>query len=154
MTTTQKLWTGLAALLAVSFGVLLWMGGEIHRQAPPMPEQVVTADGELVFTRSDIETGRQVWQSIGGHQLGSIWGHGGYVAPDWTADWLHREAIATLDIWARRDYVVEGYADLPAPQQAALQARLEEDDPRSASAATRGTRSAARSPSTPTVRLR
>ena len=126
MTTTQKLWTGLAALLAVSFGVLLWMGGEIHRQAPPMPERVVTVDGELVFTRSDIETGRQVWQSIGGHQLGSIWGHGGYVAPDWTADWLHREAIATLDIWARRDYVVEGYADLPAPQQAALQARLEE----------------------------
>jgi len=126
MTTTQKLWTGLAALLAVSFGVLLWMGGEIHRQAPPMPERVVTVDGELVFTRSDIETGRQVWQSIGGHQLGSIWGHGGYVAPDWTADWLHREAIATLNIWARRDYVVEGYADLPAPQQAALQARLEE----------------------------
>jgi nitric oxide reductase subunit B len=126
MTTTQKLWTGLAALLAVSFGVLLWMGGEIHRQAPPMPERVVTVDGELVFTRSDIETGRQVWQSIGGHQLGSIWGHGGYVAPDWTADWLHREAIATLDIWARRDYVVDGYADLPAPQQAALQARLEE----------------------------
>ncbi|WP_405234439.1 nitric-oxide reductase large subunit [Lentisalinibacter salinarum] len=126
MTTTQKLWTGLAALLAVSFGVLLWMGGEIHRQAPPMPERVVTADGEFVFTRSDIETGRQVWQSIGGHQLGSIWGHGGYVAPDWTADWLHREAIATLDIWARRDYVVEGYADLPAPQQAALQTRLEE----------------------------
>jgi len=126
MTTTQKLWTGLAALLAVSFGVLLWMGGEIHRQAPPMPEEVVTVDGELVFTRSDIETGRQVWQSIGGHQLGSIWGHGGYVAPDWTADWLHREALATLDIWARRDYVVAGYADLPAPQQAALQTRLEE----------------------------
>lgn len=126
MTTTQKLWTGLAALLAVSFGVLLWMGGEIHRQAPPMPERVVTADGELVFTRADIETGRQVWQSIGGHQLGSIWGHGGYVAPDWTADWLHREAIATLDIYARRDYAVDGYADLPAPQQAAMQSRLEE----------------------------
>ena len=24
--------------------------------------------------------------------MGTIWGHGAYVAPDWSADWLHREA--------------------------------------------------------------
>ncbi len=126
MSTTRKLWTWLIALLAVSFGVLLWIGGEIHRQAPPMPEQVVTTDGEVVFTRADIEKGRQVWQSIGGQQLGSIWGHGGYVAPDWTADWLHREALATLDLWAEREARAESYAELPAGQQAALQRRLEE----------------------------
>ncbi len=36
-------------------------------------------------------------------QLGSIWGHGTYVAPDWSADWLHREAVALADIWARRE---------------------------------------------------
>jgi nitric oxide reductase subunit B len=92
MNNTRTLWLGLSALLAVSFGVLLWTGGEIHRQAPPMPERVVSEDGSVVFARADIEQGRQVWQSIGGQQLGSIWGHGGYVAPDWTADWLHREA--------------------------------------------------------------
>ena len=51
---------------------------------------MVTTDGKVVYTRQDIETGRQVWQSIGGQQLGSIWGHGAYQAPDWTADWLHR----------------------------------------------------------------
>jgi nitric oxide reductase subunit B len=93
----RKLWLGLAALLAVSFSVLLWVGTEIHRQMPPIPSTVVSSAGETVFTRADIETGRQVWQSIGGHQLGSIWGHGSYVAPDWTADWLHREAMAWLD---------------------------------------------------------
>src|SRR6056297_2872059 len=126
MDNTKKLWTILIAMLVGSFAVLLWSGGQIYQAAPPVPEEVVTTEGETVFTRDDIELGRRVWQSAGGMQLGSIWGHGGYVAPDWTADWLHREAIATLDIWARRDYVVEGYADLPAPQQAALQARLEE----------------------------
>ena len=126
MNKTQKLWAGLAALLVVSFGVLLWMGGEIHRKAPPMPEQVVTDRGVTVFTRSDIQTGRQVWQSIGGQQLGSIWGHGGYVAPDWTADWLHREAVATLDIWARRDFGTASYEALPDDRQAVLQTRLEE----------------------------
>ena len=126
MNSIKKLWISLAGLLLVSFGVLLFLGGEIHRQAPPMPESVVTTDGSIVFTRADIEQGRQVWQSIGGHQLGSIWGHGGYVAPDWTADWLHREAVATLDLWAARQMRVSGYAELEPAEQAALERRLQE----------------------------
>ena len=56
----------------------------------------------MLYTRADIETGRQVWQSIGGQQLGSIWGHGALVAPDWSADWLHREALAMLDLAVAR----------------------------------------------------
>jgi nitric oxide reductase subunit B len=102
MTTQRKLWIGLAALLAVSFTVLLWVGSEIHRVMPPIPNAVIAENGATLLTRADIEKGRQVWQSIGGQQLGSIWGHGSYVAPDWTADWLHREATAWLDIESLR----------------------------------------------------
>ncbi len=94
MDSTRKLWIGLGTLLTVSFGILLLMGGEIYRKAPPVPERVTMASGDVVYTRADIERGRQVWQSSGGMQLGSIWGHGGYVAPDWSADWVHREAVA------------------------------------------------------------
>jgi nitric oxide reductase subunit B len=110
-------------MLTVSFGVLLWVGSEIHRVMPPIPQAVTTTEGVTVFTRADIQTGRQVWQSIGGQQLGSIWGHGSYVAPDWTADWLHREAVAWLDIIAQRE-TSQAYADLPAEVQAALATRL------------------------------
>lgn len=125
MSTTRKLWLGLAALLIVSFSVLLWAGTEIFRAAPPMPERVVSTDGGTVYTRADIERGRQVWQSMGGMQLGSIWGHGGYVAPDWSADWLHREAVGLLDLWARADGGMATYAALPPEQQAALRGRLQ-----------------------------
>ncbi len=125
MNSTRKLWAGLAALLIASFAVLLWVGSEVHRQAPPLPEQVVDADGHVLYTRQDIETGRQVWQSIGGQQLGSIWGHGGYVAPDWGADWLHREAEAILDIWAKREAGAASYKDLDAPTQAAYAKRVQ-----------------------------
>ena len=125
MNSTRKLWAGLVVLLIASFAVLLWVGSEIHRQAPPMPEQVVTTDGRVVYTRKDIETGRQVWQSIGGQQLGSIWGHGGYVAPDWGADWLHREAEAILDLWAAREHGVDSYKALDAPTQAAYATRVQ-----------------------------
>jgi len=119
----RKLWLGLLTLLAVSFSVLLWVGTEIHRQMPPIPARVVSSTGETVFTRADIETGRQVWQSIGGHQLGSIWGHGAYVAPDWTADWLHREALAWLDQDAARINGQE-FSAQPEDVQASLVAAL------------------------------
>lgn len=126
MSQTRKLWLGLGALLLASFSVLLWMGGEVHRQAPPMPEMVKTASGKPLFLRDDIETGRIVWQSIGGQQLGSIWGHGALVAPDWSADWLHREAMAWLDLRAMRQ-TGKPYASLSAGEQARLQADLKPD---------------------------
>ena len=126
MSNTRKLWLGLAALLIASFSVLLWAGGEIFRAAPPVPERVTSESGEVIYTRADIERGRQVWQSMGGMQLGSIWGHGGYVAPDWSADWLHREAVGILDSWARVGGGMASYAELPAETQAALRGRLTE----------------------------
>ena len=125
MSSTRKLWISLAVLLVSSFGVLLWMGASINQNAPPMPERVVDNDGRVIYTRADIEKGRTVWQSMGGMQLGSIWGHGGYVAPDWSADWLHREATAVLDFWTQRETGEEHFDALPAERQAALRGRLE-----------------------------
>ena len=48
MNSTRKLWIGLAVLLIASFSVLLWVGSETYRQAPPMPEQVVSTDGSVI----------------------------------------------------------------------------------------------------------
>ena len=126
MSQTRRLWWGLGALLVASFSVLLYMGGEIHRAAPPMPEAVVSDNGDTVFTREDIEVGRTVWQSFGGQQLGSIWGHGALVAPDWSADWLHREAVTWLDLRAQQSFG-KAYADLAAGEQAKLEAELRPD---------------------------
>ncbi len=126
MSTTKKLWIGLSMLLSIGFGILLWMGGEIHRQAPPMPERVVTQNGELVFSKADIETGRTVWQSIGGQQLGSIWGHGALVAPDWSADWLHREAKTWLDLRANQQFN-KPFDEIAKGDQAKLIAELQPD---------------------------
>jgi nitric oxide reductase subunit B len=123
MTPQRRLWTVLGLLLVTSFSILLLLGREIYRAAPPVPERIVSASGATLATRADIEAGRQVWQSIGGHQLGSIWGHGGYVAPDWSADWLHREALALLDVWAEAERGLR-FDELPADFKATLRERL------------------------------
>lgn len=123
MINSKRLWLWLGAIFVASFAVLGFLGREIYVQAPPVPDRVTVANGATVYTRDDIQSGREVWQSLGGMELGSVWGHGSYVAPDWSADWLHREATALLDIWAKRD-AGKAFADLTAEQQAALQARL------------------------------
>src|SRR5690606_2908610 len=120
---TRRLWWGLGALLVVSFGIMLWIGKDIHQTAPPMPEQVVTQGGQVVYTRADIETGRHVWQSIGGQQNGSIWGHGALIAPDWSAELLHRAATAMLQLRARSEYGL-AYDALEDSEQAKLQAEI------------------------------
>jgi nitric oxide reductase subunit B len=118
-----RLWLGLAAVIAGSFAILGYYGREIYRQAPPIPARVVTTDGEVVFTGDQIRDGQNVWQSMGGQEVGSVWGHGAYVAPDWSADWLHREATWLADHWARRDHG-RAFDDLDPEAKAAIQARL------------------------------
>ena len=94
---TKRLWFGFLAVITFSFAVLLYFGKEIYRQAPPIPEKVVTTNGEVLFTGQDIKDGQNVWQSIGGQEIGTVWGHGSYQAPDWSADWLHRESVFILN---------------------------------------------------------
>ncbi len=123
MNSAKQLWILLIVLLVSSFAVLLWSGREIEIAKPPVPERVISESGQTIYTRAEIERGRVVWQSIGGQQLGSIWGHGGLVAPDWSADWLHREVIAILDQWAEAEYGAP-WSELNEEQQNGLQGRL------------------------------
>ena len=70
--------------------------------------------------------GQNVWQSIGGQQVGTVWGHGAYVAPDWSADWLHKEAMYILNLWANEEYGV-GYDELDPEIQAGLNVRIQKE---------------------------
>ncbi len=119
----RKLWIILTAVILVSFGVLLYFGNEIYRQAPPIPEKIVDTDGNLIATGEDIKDGQNAWQSTGGQQLGSVWGHGAYIAPDWNADWLHREALNILNQWSNTEFNTV-YEKLDSEKQAVLKARL------------------------------
>jgi len=119
----RRLWILFAAVLVVSFVVLGWIGTRIHQEAPPLFSKVVTTDGTLVIDEGQIQAGQNVWQSLGGMEVGSVWGHGSYVAPDWTADWLHREAIFILDHWATSEFG-ESYEKLDGEKQAQLSGRL------------------------------
>ena len=123
MTTTKKLWLGLISLLIVTFAIMLGLGGDLFRTKPPIPEKIITQSGQLLYSKDDIQNGQKVWQSMGGMELGSIWGHGALVAPDWSADWLHREIVNILDARAQKQFG-KNFAALDEGQQALLSTNL------------------------------
>ena len=120
----KRLWLAFAAVLLFSFSVLGWVGTRIYQEAPPLPDRVVITDGTVFIPSDDIGKGQNVWQAMGGMEVGSIWGHGSYVAPDWSADWLHRECVFILNEWAKTNFQKE-YDQIDPEQQAQLQKRLE-----------------------------
>lgn len=122
---TRNLWVGLILVTVLSFSVLLFFGKEIYSLKPPIPEKVVSESGEVIFTAQQIKDGQNVWQSIGGQQVGSIWGHGAYVAPDWSADWLHRESVFILDEWSEKEFSLP-FNSLTKEKQVMLEMRLQE----------------------------
>ncbi|MFI5106437.1 MAG: nitric-oxide reductase large subunit, partial [Terriglobales bacterium] len=121
----KRLWLSFAIVCVFSFAVLGWIGTRIYQQMPPIPAKVVSTDGSIVVGEGDIGRGQNVWQALGGMEVGSIWGHGSYVAPDWTADWLHREATFVLDDWAVAESG-QPYERLSQEEQAKLRGRLEQ----------------------------
>lgn len=123
---TKRLWIGFIAVMVVSFAILGYYGFEVYFQKPPIPDRVVSDSGEQLFTGNEIVAGQNVWQSIGGQEVGSIWGHGAYVAPDWSADWLHREAVYMLNRLAFTHDSCS-YDELDSERQAYLQLLLQKD---------------------------
>ena len=88
-----------AVALVVLFGffVLGLLAYRTYTEQPPIPERVVDPAGETIFTRDDVMAGQEVFLRNGLMEYGSIFGHGAYLGPDYTADYLHRGApCATL----------------------------------------------------------
>lgn len=79
--------------LILTFGVLILGGYLINKSKPPIPDKVATINGDAVFTGKDIIDGQNYYFSRGGQHIGTIWGHGSYLAPDWSADFLHRMGL-------------------------------------------------------------
>ena len=121
---TKTLWIGFALITAICFSVLIFFGHEIYREKPPIPEKVITESGNVLFTSQEIKDGQNVWQSIGGQEIGTVWGHGAYVAPDWSADWLHKETLFLLNKWSKKDFGTL-FNDLDPEKQAMLKVRIQ-----------------------------
>lgn len=119
----------LVLICIVSFTVLLSAGAAIYKNAPPIPASIVSPQQEVILTQGNIQSGQETYLARGGQHIGSIWGHGSYLAPDWTADVLHRWGLATAGVLynGNPDFTQADLEGLPAVERAGLQAQVQQD---------------------------
>lgn len=116
-------WPQAAVLIyVVGFFVLGLLAYRVSVGQPPVPDETVDPDGRVVFTGADVMAGQRVFLSRGLMQYGSVFGHGGYLGPDYTADYLRRAAVSV-----REAYVDEQRPD--ADGQTILEFRTNRYDP-------------------------
>ncbi len=113
-----------------AFTVLLFGGAKIAEHKPPIPDRVAAATGETLLTGDDIREGQRLYLARGGQNIGSIWGHGSYLAVDWSADALHRTALAAagllrgLDAGAAGAYAQAELEALPPGERGRVEAEV------------------------------
>lgn len=88
----------LAFVLIYGFAVLLTVTFKAYSDKPPVPEVVVDAQGNLLFTGDDVRSGQAVFLRYGLHDNGTVWGHGAYLGPDFSSEYLHQVALATRSL--------------------------------------------------------
>jgi len=91
-------------VMILGFAGLIAITNLSYRNAPPIPATVVDASGQTVFTRDQIGSGQALFLRYGLMDNGSIWGHGAYLGPDFSAETLHQIGESVAATLAQRQF--------------------------------------------------
>ena len=94
----SKGWVQAVAIVVV-FGFLVWVSSHTERTRTNhrFRKELTGEGGETLFTHQDVVDGQGVFLRNVLMEYGSIFGHGAYLGPDFTADYLHRAAHSVID---------------------------------------------------------
>jgi nitric oxide reductase subunit B len=96
----SRTWIQAVVLVVLcGFFILGLLAYRTYMAHPPVPDRVVDPQGRVLFTGTDVSEGQQVFLHNGLMEYGSAFGHGAYLGPDFTADYLRRASDA-----AKRSY--------------------------------------------------
>jgi nitric oxide reductase subunit B len=112
-------------VLVIGFAILIWMAIRAQEDAPPIPEKVVGPSGKTIFTRKDILAGQEVFLKYGLMENGTIWGHGAYLGPDFSAEYLHTLAV-DASIHLAKQYYHRNLPELTSRERAAVNGEVQQ----------------------------
>ena len=110
-------------VIIVGFSILIGLTVRAYHDAPPIAERVLGPTGEVVFTGDDVRAGQEVFLKYGLMENGSIWGHGAYLGPDFSASYLHDLGVTTAESTAVEEYG-QDYAALDEARRVAVDAKV------------------------------
>lgn len=114
---------GVIWTLVVGMAILIFISATAYRNSPPIPGGVVDPKGEMAFTGQDILAGQEVFLKYALMENGSIWGHGAYLGPDFSAEYLHTLSLDAREALARERFK-RGFSELTETERDAIQAEV------------------------------
>ena len=93
---------GTLLVMIFGFSVLTVVTVQTYTNAPPIPKRVIDESGATLFLGEEIERGQEVFLKHALMEHGTLWGHGAYLGPDYTAEHLHRQVGLLRDAAATR----------------------------------------------------
>lgn len=103
MSIAKLKWAAILSFLT-SMVFLVWGGLYTKENLPPYPQKVMTSEGKVLFQKTDIMAGQQVYQRYGLMDHGSIWGHGSQRGPEFSAASLHIVSETVRDFFVKGSY--------------------------------------------------
>lgn len=110
-------------VIAIGFTILIWLSVRTYSDAPPIPEKVVDSAGRVLFTGDDVLAGQNVFLRYGLMENGTIWGHGAYLGPDFSADYLHQLSKDVGETIAKARYGKDPQ-ELTPPERESMDAQV------------------------------
>ena len=98
-------WRHAVILVTIAgFATLSYLTFRTYTDAPPIPARVEDSAGRVLFTGTDVLDGQEVFLKYGLMEHGTLWGHGAYLGPDYSAETLHKAVEAGRDALAHARY--------------------------------------------------
>ena len=116
---------GAIITLIAGFSILIGLTIRSYRNAPPIPERVTAPLGEVVFTGDDIRKGQKVFMKYGLMENGTLWGHGAYLGPDFSAEYLHTLVLDAQESIAQK-FFSRSYRDLSLIEKSAVDSEVKQ----------------------------
>ena len=86
-------------VILAGFAGLLYLAYATYKVEPPIPKRALSPSGHVLFTGADVTSGQEAFLTYGLMEYGSVYGHGAYLGPDFTADYLHRQALEMQEVY-------------------------------------------------------
>jgi len=100
----SSLWVQATILtFLIGFAIMGFLALRVYQDHPPIPARVVSESGQTLFTGDDIISGQENFLAYGLMEYGTIYGHGAYLGPDFTAEYLHSEALLMRESYGGDD---------------------------------------------------
>jgi nitric oxide reductase subunit B len=119
-------WWGRMVVITMVFGfaVLILLSVKAYTNAPPIPVRAVDPSGAVAYTGEDVTNGQAVFLKYGLMDNGSVWGHGAYLGPDFSAEYLHAMALDSAERSAQARFS-KSYVDLSAEEKAVIEGEIQ-----------------------------